>query len=82
MNQRIRFPKPFKNYKKIKMILLQFYMLSIENFQMTLSKYFNSGQINELPAYAASTCNQTPGNLCNAIPISCKLSNEHDPVVP
>lgn len=49
---------------------------------LTFNKYFNSGQMNELPAYAASTWSHTPGNRCNAIPISSNASNEHDPVVP
>lgn len=48
----------------------------------TFKRYLSSGQINALPAYAASTCNHTLGKRCKAIPISCNASNEQEPVVP
>lgn len=46
------------------------------------SRYFNSGQMKALPAYAPSTCSHTQGNFLQTWPISGKLSNEQHDVVP
>lgn len=50
-------------------------------FSIPFNQILNSGQINALPAYAASTCTQR-FSAAQTVPISSKLSNEHAPVLP